>query len=378
MKKLLASIIVLLAAKQAFACDITIEKFSRDCAIQDRMTKVRADYLKMGIDIDEIGEYKILRFIDRSSWENAKLWKKAPNDIYDPAPATWQVWEKGIDSLFKNQQTKHALFTGVKLDQNLFSRINYVLLTDGTTSIKDKNTAQDKKPGEFRHNSDRGVGFCAGYENERNYREGIRRSEESMERYQKRWESLMGSEFRDIVKAEEGQNWHRADLKSGMYISGSSCRGGSGVFIAYSPSNHVEAQVDWIRIFIKANLDTFARNDAKISPIELAAVAQKWFVAIHPFADGNGRTSRGVQDFILANFGLPFAPGGDLQNDAMEDVDVYIQNTYAKIEAMVTELEKCVSKRDNWRIPRSCRTIDELNKNKISDEDEQQYNQGGG
>ncbi len=372
MKTLLATLILFLAATQAFACDASIEKFSRDCGLQDRMAKIRTDYAAIGVDVDEIGEYKILRFIDRASWEKAKLLKKAPNNIYNPAPATWQVWEKGIDSLFKGQQLKHVLFGKMNLNQSIFSRINTVLLTDGVTSIKDKNTSQSKKPGEFRHNSDVGVGWCAASANANNYRLSIRKSEDSMERFQKRWESLMGVQFRDIVKNEDGSNWRRADLQSGMHVTDGACRGGDGVFIGYSDSGQVERQIDWIRIFIKSNLESYHRGEPKLAPVELAAVAQKWFVSVHPFADGNGRTSRGVQELIMANFGLPFVPGGDLQNDAMEDVDVYIENTYKKLDSMLTQLEMCVKQRADLQIPRACRTIDELNNNRISDDEAEQ------
>lgn len=374
MKKLLATVIIFLSAQQALACDAVIEKFSRDCWMQDRLAKIREEYAKIGVDVDEIGEYKVLRFIDRNSWEKAKTFKKAPLDIYDPAPATWRVWERGIDSLFRNKQNKDVLFSQLSLDQNTFAHINTVLLTDGTTSIKDKITDQSKKPGEFRSYSDKGVGFCAGNENESSYRMGIRRSEDSMERFQKRWESLLGVEFSEIVKKENGPNPRRADLKSGMYISSATCRGSRGVYIGYSPSSHVGDQIEWIRIFIKANLEAYQRGEPVLAPIELAAVVQKWFVSTHPFADGNGRTSRGIQDLIMANFGLPFVPAGDLQNDAMEEVEKYVENTYTKLDAMLTELEMCIKKRDNWRIPRSCRTIDELNKGS-ADEDENVYQQ---
>lgn len=89
MKTLLATLVVFFATSLTYACDAAIERFSRDCWMQDRMAKIRSDYANIGIDVDEISEYKVLRFIDRSSWEKAKSFKKAPNDIYNPAPVTW-------------------------------------------------------------------------------------------------------------------------------------------------------------------------------------------------------------------------------------------------------------------------------------------------
>lgn len=71
----------------------------------------------------------------------------------------------------------------------------------------------------------------------------------------------------------------------------------------------------------------------------------------------------------MANFGLPFVPGGDLQNDAMEDVIVYIENTYTKIDSLLNTLEQCASeRRSGGFITRACRTVDELNKNLMSDD----------
>ena len=41
--------------------------------------------------------------------------------------------------------------------------------------------------------------------------------------------------------------------------------------------------------------------------IVIAAVAHTWFVTIHPFVDGNGRTARLVMNLVLMRFGYPIA-----------------------------------------------------------------------
>ena len=379
MKHVLSLIILLILGQQVFACDASIEKFSRDCWIQDRFEKIRETYAAKGIDINEIGEYKVLRFIDRNSWEKAKRLKTAPLDIYEPAPATWKVWEGGIDALFKGIPLKNSLFSGVNLDRNTFSKINKVLLTDGTISIKDKITDQSKQPGEFRENTDKVVGFCAAFGSTDRYREAIRISEDSMDRYLKRWESETGVSFKEIVLNEKGPASNDANLLSEMQVTRRSCNQGSGMFVEYSQSHRVKDQIEWIRIFIKNNLQAFQRNNAQIAPVELAAVVQKWFVSVHPFADGNGRTSRAVQELIMHHFGLPFIPGGDLQNDALEDVDKYIENTYKSLDLMLSTLETCARDRELADIPRACQTIKELN-DKVhaqADNQIQQYQNAG-
>ncbi|MCM1110471.1 MAG: Fic family protein [Clostridium sp.] len=41
-------------------------------------------------------------------------------------------------------------------------------------------------------------------------------------------------------------------------------------------------------------------NTARLSPVVMAAVVHLWFVTIHPFDDGNGRTSRTLADMLLS------------------------------------------------------------------------------
>ena len=56
----------------------------------------------------------------------------------------------------------------------------------------------------------------------------------------------------------------------------------------------MERFLDWIN------------NDGNIDPVLKAAVAHLWFVAIHPFDDGNGRLTRTITDMLLARAdGMP-------------------------------------------------------------------------
>lgn len=182
-----------------------------------------------------------------------------------------------------------------------------------------------------------------------------------MERYLSRWESEAGVRFSDIVHQENGPDYRDANLNSDMTMSTNGCNTGKGMFVEYSPSKKVKSQIEWIRIFIKDNLQRFQSGNASIAPVELAAVVQKWFVSVHPFADGNGRTSRAIQDLIMQHFGLPFMPAGDLQNDATEEVEDYIENTYKALDAMLLKLEACAKERDQSSVSRACLTVKELN-----------------
>jgi len=63
-------------------------------------------------------------------------------------------------------------------------------------------------------------------------------------------------------------------------------------------------------------IDWYNSNRGKVDPIELAALFQYRFVSIHPFVNGNGRTSTILMNRILREFGLPPM----LRNEVMFDI----------------------------------------------------------
>lgn len=62
----------------------------------------------------------------------------------------------------------------------------------------------------------------------------------------------------------------------------------------FMPPSHVE-----ISPMLSDFINWYNKNRKKIHPVELAALAHLKFVTIHPFADGNGRISRLIMNFIL-------------------------------------------------------------------------------
>ncbi len=61
------------------------------------------------------------------------------------------------------------------------------------------------------------------------------------------------------------------------------------------PADHVEAEMS-------AFLEWF-NGQHELDPLIKAAIAHLWFVAIHPFGDGNGRITRAIADMTLARGG---------------------------------------------------------------------------
>ncbi|MCQ2088191.1 MAG: Fic family protein, partial [Bacilli bacterium] len=66
----------------------------------------------------------------------------------------------------------------------------------------------------------------------------------------------------------------------------------SGSHYAVTPHQKVAAEM-------KKFVAWFNKNEAKMNPVEFAALAHKKFVFIHPFVDGNGRMARLLMNLAL-------------------------------------------------------------------------------
>ena len=118
--------------------------------------------------------------------------------------------------------------------------------------------------------------------------------------------------YRVPLTAERLFGWHAALFplgRSGMHsITVADWRKGeepmqvvSGAFghekVHYEAPASADVPAEMARL-----IDWFNRSDQ--SPFIMAAVAHLWFVAIHPFDDGNGRISRTIADMLLARLDL--------------------------------------------------------------------------
>ena len=314
MKIILTFLFAVICGLKALACDQYLRKFPKECEFQDRIRRVKNELKAKGVDADEVSEYRVLRFIDRHSWESAKRNRTAPINIYNPKPATWQVWDAGIRKIFVSKRLNGILYRGFNLNRDMFSNMNLVLLTDGTRSIKDPITDQKKKPGQFRQDQDLGVGFCN--TNVPDSSPMLESSRKSMLRFQQEWERKAGITLDQLARQKKAIEPESATFAVAMSQSPHPTCKGKSSWVNYAPTADVQKNLDWMRVFIEANLRMFQQNKPVMAPVALATFVQKWFVSVHPFSDGNGRTSRAVQDILLANFDLPFAPAGDLYIDS--------------------------------------------------------------
>lgn len=315
-------------------------QLQRDCRIQDTFADLEKELKSMNVDIEKIAEYRTLRFISRDRWEDAKKNSTHPSRIYNPAPLTWDIWSSGIDrslQLFSNNKSH-------QFDKKLMSDVNILLLTKDGQSSKDSKTDEQKLPGEYRKIGDADVAFCSHeYPSFSDYLEKENQSLASTKKLQNDWEKYYNIGFQDFIQKRNGINPFLASLSVSLRNIAPGCgTDGKGTHITYVKHDAVEAQLSWLFIFLNHQIEESKKGRMFMSPIALSAFVQKWFVTIHPFADGNGRTSRALEEMILKHFQLPYPSTGELQNDVLESLDVYIENHYNSYDRMLATLKKCV------------------------------------
>ncbi len=106
--------------------------------------------------------------------------------------------------------------------------------------------------------------------------------------------ALFPSGYNGLYKISIGQ-WREGEEPM-QVVSGA--WGKQKVHYEAPPSSAMESEMrqflDWIN------------SDGEIDPVIKAAIAHLWFVAIHPFDDGNGRITRTITDMMLARAdGMP-------------------------------------------------------------------------
>ncbi|MGB0918685.1 MAG: Fic family protein [Flavobacteriales bacterium] len=73
----------------------------------------------------------------------------------------------------------------------------------------------------------------------------------------------------------------------------------------FKPHNEVADEMHSLLNFLNAKIDGLEANKEDLHPLETASKFHLWFVSIHPFYDGNGRTARLLTNLFLISQGFP-------------------------------------------------------------------------
>lgn len=107
---------------------------------------------------------------------------------------------------------------------------------------------------------------------------------------------------------------------------------------------HVEHALAFFNEVI-ANLKSgkpIKRNDWLLTPMQAAYLLQKFYVGVHPFSEGNGRTSRFLQELLLTSMHAPHGSSGDLMDeDVLTTFASYYEKAIAGQRRVLTTIQNC-------------------------------------
>lgn len=244
------------------------------------------------------------RMINPTNWETKrKQVEFNPWVIYEPAPLTWRGWENGRD--FIEEHTENLIATGrtPELTLEFIKKVSRI-------SMK----GLDSHAGRIRTDyDDLGDATEEEYSLTEEQASAIEKSEYLMDNGE---QALKWTYARCISRLtpKEKKIFDRADgfptelFANDTKESAAFIKNGKTHYcgyITYVPFQQVRTEMNKYINSINASFRTLATREKNEDPLLLASRAQRWFVSIHPFGDGNGRQSRFMMEFVLRSMGLP-------------------------------------------------------------------------
>lgn len=151
--------------------------------------------------------------------------------------------------------------------------------------------------------------------------------------------SLVGKDSRQTVSEQLVRNLHKlvthtVDAEwAGRYREGN---------VAITGAKHTPPDMLDVPLKMRELIQWYRSNAAKRHIIELAAMIHHRLVHIHPFFDGNGRTSRLLMNVLLMQSGYPLAIV--LKNDRKKYYRVLEQADGGKIDSLVRFIAQAVER----------------------------------
>lgn len=258
------------------------------------------------------------RLIDLNKWERDKqrFYYFNPAKVYKPYPDTWNNWLSAVESV---ETIAKENFTKGQVDPiNLgFIRALHRKILHNINS----SAGAFRNETEYGHNLDNPL---TGKEiltliNKSTFPESLNKDKPLL-----RWETTkchfdQPKVLRDRFdkEAKEGlfqfhpEEWIKQNSEP-ITENSREC----GV-IVYPPHQELGQQMRLWSLSLNRSIDNWNSNDGKLieNPILTIAKDQRWFIALHPFMDGNGRPSRLIMDLLLQSIGLPPAILEDKDKD---------------------------------------------------------------
>lgn len=295
------------------------ERLSAECKWTEAYREINTELSKYNLTLEQIAEYQALRYIRRVDFEEAKtaeipveltyqlLASQKDLPLAERSSVVWDNWSRGISQLTTARQ---QILNGEYFDFEKLKKIHmgFYELSD---EIGDFGSAPDK-------------GLIRLPKEEDDYWWALSSKEEAEEALAK--VNIINEHYRnlnllphfsdeqlnlvlDVRMTVKRQRAEKANVIEYVYA----------IYSGHSKANL--ANVQNLMNFMRAILTQALQNKALIwngklmTPAETALLAQKFYIGVHPFAEGNGRTGRLIQELILTTMNMPHGSSGDLMDD---------------------------------------------------------------
>ena len=340
------------------------EKLKTECQLTIKYQTLRYElYREFRIRPQDITEYQAMRFVRRVNFEHSKI-KEIPieltyqtkNEFYalpneQKSSVIWDNWIRGIMQL---NPVKQRVLNGDVFDYEMLKRV-HVGFFQLSREIGDHahvpdegvikppvehdnywwvfNTAAEAQAAKIIVDEInlffREIGFTGHFSDEKlnrvlDVRTVVRRKPPVCDE--------SGTDVETLKKQKD------AGCDRVQYVD--------AIFSGYTKANRVHLEV--ALSFVKSVIEN-ALADRHIiwkgrlfTPTEAAYLAQKFYVAIHPFSEGNGRTSRFIQELILSVMDMPHGSSGDLMDiDVLSSFEEYYTKAVASQAQLLEKIEQC-------------------------------------
>ena len=341
----LSSVSQQVLACPAFVRDLHTQYLPKDipsiCVAVDRYQAALSKLESKGVTpAARIADLHATRMINPPTWlAMRKASNYSPWFVYQPAPSTWGMWENGAAIIDNETAQNYA-------DGHVPAVSREFLMTVHKAALSGLSDQADQ----YRQQMELGRAWSRSNSLTKAQSEALvkfeHRSLENKKLSLISWHPTSCLEDRD----PEFQKWYPQqsttdltkwpEIDPRVFYVEKGHRKQCG-YILYAPFPEVQAQLDkWLN-FLNTILKSWGTRHAQGDPLFTASKAARWFIGIHPYVNGNGRTSRFTMEYILKSIGLPSPILANMDYDIVSTEEEWALEIGRGIRRAILVAENC-------------------------------------
>ena len=320
-------------------------KLKTECDITNRYRYLKSELnSKYRLALTDISEYQAMRFVRRVNFEDSKAKEipveltyqinraqyNLPND--QKSSVIWDNWIKGISQL---ENIRNGVVQGRVFDFEALKRAHVGFFQLSSEVGDDAHIPDEgviKPPSDYDN-------YWWAFETEAEAKSALSIVNTINDHYERMGllPSFPDPRLKKVLDVRQAQKRQPDDRKNVIEY----------VWVIYSGQTkankeHVTNILYFANTLMKAaiNNEHLIWNGVPLTPMEVAYLTQKFYVGVHPFSEGNGRTGRLLQELILAVMDMPHGSSGDLMDSDVLSTfpDYYNQAMTGQVNVLNTVL----------------------------------------